>query len=81
MISTNYEPNVNDYVIWKSSLKGWVYFKCNSYITIEAFIRPKNAENYRASPIHANDRLLVVCYREQWNELNYVRSRLSIEEE
>lgn len=79
---TAYSPAVNDYVEWKKSqLSGWVYFKCPDYITIEVFTKPKNEEDYAHSPIHANYRVLVLCYYHQWNELSYVRSRSSIYEE
>jgi hypothetical protein len=76
----SYVPKVNDYVTWKRNVEGWVYFKDSDYITIEVLVKPKNQINYNASPIHANDRLLVLCYQKQWNELNYVKSRTSIYE-
>ncbi len=76
-----YTPKVNDYVIWEKQIEGWVYFKCNQYITIETSVRPKDNVNYVASPIHANNRLLVICYKEQWENLTYVKSRSSIYEE
>ncbi len=76
-----YTPKVNDYVIWEKQIEGWVYFKCNQYITIETSVRPKDNVNYIASPIHANERLLVICYKEQWENLTYVKSRSSIYEE
>ena len=77
----NYVPKVNDYVNWKPHIKGWVYFKCDDYITIETFVHPKDKVNYKASSIHANNRLLVICYSDQWNELKYIKSRKSIYEE
>ncbi len=76
-----YTPKVNDYVIWEKQIEGWVYFKCNQYITIETSVRPKDNVIYIASPIHANERLLVICYKEQWENLTYVKSRSSIYEE
>lgn len=78
-----YSPQVNDYVIWNNNkgIKGWVYYKCNQYLTIEALVRPKDELNYACSPIHANNRLLVMCYYESWNELVYVKSRQSVYEE
>lgn len=76
-----YTPKVNDYVIWEKQIEGWVYFRCNEYITIETSVRPKDNVNYIASPIHANERLLVICYKEQWENLTYVKSRSSIYEE
>jgi len=65
----------------EKQIEGWVYFRCNEYITIETSVRPKDNVNYIASPIHANNRLLVICYEEQWENLTYVKSRSSIYEE
>ena len=78
----NYEPKVNDYVEWSNSkgVEGWVYFKDKEYITIEVNVRPKDDTNYQACSIHRNERLLVVCYREQWNQLKYVKTRESVHE-
>lgn len=80
-----YEPQVNDYVTWPKEnqhVEGWVYFKDQEYITIEVSVsvRPKSDENYVACRLHRNDRLLVLCYHNQWNELKYVTSRASIHE-
>lgn len=77
----SYVPKVNDYVIWKNDIQGWIYFKDSEYLTIEVLVKPKDELNYRASPIHANNRLLVLCYSNQWNELKYVRTRQSIYED
>lgn len=76
-----YEPKVNDYVIWTKEVEGWVYFKDKEYITIEVNVRPKSPQNYHACSLHRNNRLLVLCYNDQWNELQYVTSRESIYEE
>lgn len=75
-----YVPEVNDYIIWKNSVEGWVYFKGEDYITIEVNVRPKTYENYTACDLHRNDRLLVLCYKNQWKELTYIKSRESIYE-
>jgi hypothetical protein len=74
-----YIPQVNDYVIWDNGkeVEGWVYFKCEKYITIEMGVTPKDKENYEACSIHRNDRLMVLCYDSQWKELKYVKSRES----
>lgn len=79
----SYIPSVNDYVVWNDGrgVEGWVYFKCNDYITIEHSVKPKDKENYRACSIHKNDRLLVLCYKKQWKELEYIKFRHSIYEE
>jgi hypothetical protein len=76
-----YEPQINDYVKWTKGVEGWVYFKCEEYITIEYSVRPKDEFNYRACSIHANERLLVICYNNQWKQLEYVKSRESVYEE
>ena len=74
-----YIPQVNDYVIWDDGkgVEGWVYFRCNEYITIEIGVKPKDRENYEACSIHRNDRLMVLCFDSQWKELEYVKSRES----
>jgi len=77
----SYEPQVNDYVKWKKGVEGWVYFKGKEYITIEKLVRPKDDTNYQCCSLHRNDRLLVICYKEHWSELQYVKSRESMYEE
>lgn len=76
-----YIPKINDYVKWSKGIEGWIYFKDSDYITIEVLVKPKDEINYRASPIHANNRLLILCYSNQWHELHYVKSRESIYED
>ena len=79
---TQYTPSINDYVVWENGkgVEGWVYFKDKEYITIEHIVRPKDEVNLECCPIHRNERLLVICYHSQWNELKYIRSRQSIYE-
>jgi len=77
----SYEPQVNHYVKWKKDVEGWVYFVDKEYITIEYNVRPKDEVNLECCPIHKNNRLLVVCYKEQWEQLDYVKSRESVYEE
>lgn len=76
-----YVPKINDYVTWTKGVEGWIYFIDKEYITIEVSVTPKDEVNYRAAPIHTNNRLLVLCYNNQWKELMYVRSRQSVYEE
>jgi len=76
-----YEPKVNDYVRWTKGVEGWVYFKCDDYITIEVNVRPKDCVNYEACCLHRNERLLVLCYHKQWKDLEYVKFRESVHEE
>lgn len=74
-----YDPQVNDYVIWsnKEHVQGWVYFKDKDYLTIETLVTPKHAQSYEDCSLHQNTRVLVLCYRQQWSQLNYVKSRRS----
>jgi hypothetical protein len=76
-----YTPKVNDYVIWTKGVEGWVYFVDKEYLTIEQSVRPKDEINYLCCSLHRNERVLVICYPEQWKELTYVRSRESVYEE
>ena len=66
-----YKPRLNDYVQWKKGIEGWVYFVDKEYITIETNVTPKDDEDLMHSPLHRNKRLLVLCYKEQWEELIY----------
>ena len=77
----SYEPQVNHYVKWTKDVDGWIYFKCEEYVTIEYNVRPKDEVNLDCCPIHKNDRLLVICYKNQWYQLEYVKSRESVYEE
>jgi hypothetical protein len=76
-----YTPKVNDYVVWTRGIEGWVYFKNEEYITIETDVWEKDQENYEHCKLHRNDRVLVLCYHYQWNELTYIKSRKSVYEE
>ncbi len=75
-----YDPQVNDYVVWSKGVEGWIYFKGKDYITIEQSVRPKDEINYQCCSIHRNERVLVICYPEQWKELEYIKSRESVYE-
>jgi len=77
----SYEPQVNHYVKWTKGVDGWIYFKCEEYVTIEYNVRPKDEVNLDCCPIHKNERLLVICYKNQWYQLEYVKSRESVYEE
>ena len=70
----HYQPKVNDYVKWKE-LEGWIYFVDKEYITIEIMVREKSQESYKDCNLHRNERCLVLCFPENWNELEYVKSR------
>lgn len=77
----SYIPEVDDYVIWSKGVEGWVYFKCAEYVTIEVSTALKDPEDYGNCPIHKKTRVLVLCYRSQWKELTYVKTRESKYEE
>jgi hypothetical protein len=76
----SYIPKFNDYVTWKPNIEGWVYFTDSEYITIEIFVREKDDMNYRDCSLHRNERLLILCYRSQWKELKYIKTRKSLME-
>ena len=73
-----YDPQVNDYVIWEKGEygeeRGWVYFKDDSYITIETGVRPKPESELQHSR-HEYIHTLLLCSRQFWHQLKYVKSR------
>ena len=92
-----YDPQVDDYVIWKRPSgdwdEGWVYHKgdpvdnekrnkqgwnsISQYITIEIHVYPKKDCRYTSGkPMrHKNIHCLLICNKENWNELEYVKNR------
>ena len=74
-----YEPQVNDYVIWDKHEygkdEGWVYFKSEEYITIETGIKPKPHDEYTKHDKHNYIHTLLVCSKQFWGQLKYLRSR------
>ena len=98
-----YEPQVDDYVIWKrpsgDTDEGWVYFKgepvdnekrmkqgwnpLSQYITIETHVYEKKECVYTSGkPMrHKNIHCLLICNRENWNQLEYVKNRRGIQDE
>ena len=69
-----YEPQIDDYVVWNQD-KGWVYFKCEHYITIELGVKPKpNCESTREEK-HKYIHTLLCCYPWNWKDLEYVHTR------
>jgi len=69
-----YEPCENDYIRWRDQ-EGWVYFKCEDYITIEILVRDKPCS--LSDHLHKKDHLLLVCYKQYWDEIIYKRTRQS----
>ena len=41
----SYVPQLDDYVKWRN-LEGWVYFKCDEYITIEIGVKDKTDDHW-----------------------------------
>ena len=52
-----------------------------TYLTIEIGVKPKPYCNVVKNMLHCNDHILVVCYKENWCDLKYVKSRKSIHDE
>ena len=77
----DYEPEVNDYVVWEkigteNYDEGWVYFKSDEYITIETGVKPRPDAELEGSK-HQYIHTLLLCNRECWHELKYIKSRKS----
>ncbi len=75
-----YEPQLNDYVIWEqmgteNTDEGWVYFKCEEYITIEVGTKPKPYCDLDKHPKHRYIHTLLLCPHYCWNQLVYVKTR------
>ena len=75
-MSVGYNPQVDDYVIWKDSignvLEGWVYFVCDEYVTIEISVRDKPDD---LVDFHKKVHCCVHCFAEDWHKLRCVDSR------
>lgn len=71
-----YTPKENDYVKWKGH-EGWVYFKDDFCVTIEIGTKNRKYPIKTKSTIHHKDHILLVCYKYQWHELEYLASRKS----
>ena len=83
-----YEPQVNDYVIWEKVGQedydeGWVYFKSEEYITIETGIKPRpkidciEGSNGKSRVLHHNVHTLLLCHHQFWGQLKYIKTRKS----
>ena len=76
----DYEPQVDDYVVWdkgrldEDNDKGWVYFKCEEYITIETGVKPKPPCQHSHS-LHRYIHTLLLCPNKSWHQLQYIKSR------
>tara|TARA_B100000686_G_C16696677_1_gene920940 strand:- start:733 stop:1008 length:276 start_codon:yes stop_codon:yes gene_type:complete len=76
-----YIPKVNDYVIWDKGKygkdEGWVYFTGDEYITIETGVKPKPYCEHTKNPRHKMTHTLLLCHKQFWNDLKYIKSRKS----
>ena len=72
--NNSYSPQVDDYVQWNTD-EGWEYFICPDYLTIEVRVKDKCEQNIKDCPIHKKTHILVVCYKQYWNELEYIKNR------
>mgnify|MGYP003338684234 CR=1 FL=1 len=70
-----YKPQLNDYVKWTKGVEGWVYFVDRQYITIETQVIPKDEQNVQDCRLHQNHRVLVLCYANQFHELQLLGRR------
>ena len=72
----SYTPKTNDYVKY-DHLEGWIYWidEKNTYLTLEIMTRKKSEQSYRDCNLHRNERCLVCVYPEDWDRLEYVKSR------
>ena len=81
----SYVPQIDDYVIWTPSygqvLKGWVYFVSEYYITIEIGVKDKPPCEYTTNEKHKKVHCLVLCFPENWYQLEYVKNRRGKEED
>ena len=75
----SYTPLVDDYVKWTNSMghtiEGWVYFLCSDYITIETGVKDKPKCEYSKTQKHKKIHILVICYNQFWDQLEYIRNR------
>ena len=75
----SYTPVLHDYVKWTNSLghvtEGWVYFVDTEYITIETGVKDKPQCEDSKTQKHKKIHILVVCYNQFWDQLEYVKNR------
>ena len=69
-----YQPELDDYVQWGNHT-GWVYFKCEQYITIELGVKPKPNCEYTKIEKHRYIHTLLLCHIWNQGELEYIYSR------
>lgn len=77
-----YVPKLNDYVKWVDSqgivVEGWIYFVDREYITIEIGVKDKPDE---LVGFHKKTHCCVLCFPQDWNQLEYITSRESVHQD
>lgn len=66
-----YKPKIDDYIKWRN-VEGWIYFVDDEYLTIEIAVKDK-PDNLVV--MHKKVHCLMVCYRYDWREIEYIKSR------
>jgi len=56
-------------------MEGWIYFIDKEYLTLEILVRKKSEESYNDAMFHRNHRCLVLVFREDWKDLEYIKKR------
>ena len=69
-----YHPVINDRVKFKEH-EGWVYCITNEYFTLEIATKPKEDD---LVSMHKKHHVLIVVYKERYNEVEYLGHRQSI---
>lgn len=71
-----YVPKLHDYVKWHHyhmKHEGWVYFVDEEYITLEIGVKDKSCN--LTDNLHKMHHILLVCYKWNWHQLEYIKSR------
>jgi hypothetical protein len=66
-----YKPKIDDYIKWRN-VEGWIYFVDDEYLTIEIAVKDKPDDFVS---MHKKIHCLMVCYRYDWGEIEYIESR------
>jgi len=69
-----YHPKVNDRIRYQEH-EGWVYFISDDYLTLEIATKPKEDD---LVSMHKKHHVLLLVYRDRYNEVEYLGYRESI---
>lgn len=68
-----YNIKENDYVVWEQQkVEGWIYHVGTDYVTIEVSTSPMSNPS-----LHQKYHVLVLCYRNQIDQLIKIKERKS----